>query len=449
MKQGTVLTRAVMLLLFAAVCAYFAVAAWQSFHQSEYTMATYAYTVDDAVEATGLLVRQEEVILSGQAAAIVDVIPDQGEKVNAGGTVAYLYRDEAALERKRELRTLELEREQLIYSLQRGDTGWDNARLDQSIVDAMVGLKTSAAYGDLTGLEDQVLSFKSLVIRRGASSAGGAADIQAKVEEIDAQHAALQAAAGQDTTPIRVDKSGSFSAVADGYEALLTPDMLSTLTVSDLTALLVRKPEAPEGAVGKLITSSTWYFTAALPVKTAERLVEGRSVKVRFSRDWSGEVSMTIERVGEEEDGKCPVVLSSSRSLADTSLLRKQTVDIIFSSTTGIRVPKKAVRDGLVTSTDPETGETTSEEVPYEYYTDPETQAEVTTRVIGVYVLTGAQSEFKQVEILADDGDFYLVRASLPDNPTELQIKKAFRAGDEVIVSSEEIYDGKVILAPR
>lgn len=130
-------------------------------------MATYAYTVDDAVEATGLLVRQEEVILSGQAAAIVDVIPDQGEKVNAGGTVAYLYRDEAALERKRELRTLELEREQLIYSLQRGDTGWDNARLDQSIVDAMVGLKTSAAYGDLTGLEDQVLSFKSLVIRRG------------------------------------------------------------------------------------------------------------------------------------------------------------------------------------------------------------------------------------------------------------------------------------------
>ena len=378
-------------------------------------MATYAYTVDDAVEATGLLVRQG-VILSGQAAAIVDVIPDQGEKVNAGGTVAYLYRDEAALERKRELRTLELEREQLIYSLQRGDTGWDNARLDQSIVDAMVGLKTSAAYGDLTGLEDQVLSFKSLVIRRGASSAGGAADIQAKVEEIDAQHAALQAAAGQDTTPIRVDKSGSFSAVADGYEALLTPDMLSTLTVSDLTALLVRKPEAPEGAVGKLIT--TWYFTAALPVKTAERLVEGRSVKVRFSRDWSGEVSMTIERVGEEEDGKCPVVLSSSRSLADTSLLRKQTVDIIFSSTTGIRVPKKAVRDGLVTST------------------DPETQAEVTTRVIGVYVLTGAQ-------------DFYLVRASLPDNPTELQIKKAFRAGDEVIVSSEEIYDGKVILAPR
>ncbi len=53
------------------------------------------------------------------------------------------------------------------------------------------------------------------------------------------------------------------------------------------------------------------------------------------------------------------------------------------------------------------------------------------------------------MEILADDGDFYLVRASLPDNPTELQIKKAFRAGDEVIVSSEEIYDGKVILAPR
>ena len=40
MKQGTVLTRAVMLLLFAAVCAYFAVAAWQSFHPVSYTHLT-------------------------------------------------------------------------------------------------------------------------------------------------------------------------------------------------------------------------------------------------------------------------------------------------------------------------------------------------------------------------------------------------------------------------
>ena len=77
--------------------------------------------------------------------------------------------------------------------------------------------------------------------------------------------------------------------------------------------------------------------------------------------------------------------------------------------------------------------------------TDPETGETSTKQVIGVYVLTAAQAEFKAVEILADDGDYYLVKAVLPDVPTDNQLKTAFRAGDQVIVSSDELYDGKVI----
>lgn len=136
---------------------------------------------------------------------------------------------------------------------------------------------------------------------------------------------------------------------------------------------------------------------------------------------------MKIERVDGAQDGACLVVLSSTRNLADTSMLRKQTVDIVFNSLEGIRVPKKAVRTENRAVTDPETGETS------------------TKQVIGVYVLTAAQAEFKAVEILADDGDYYLVKAVLPDVPTDNQLKTAFRAGDQVIVSSDELYDGKVM----
>ena len=161
--------------------------------------------------------------------------------------------------------------------------------------------------------------------------------------------------------------------------------------------------------------------------ETAERLTQGRTVPVRFSRDWSGELDMTVEQVGEPENGQCLVVLSSSRNLAETSLLRKQTVELVFDSVTGIRVPKKAVRTELQTTT------------------DPETEEEVTTSVTGVYVLTGAQAEFKPVEILVDDGDYYLVQAALPEVASDNQIKRAFRAGDQVIISVDELYDGKVI----
>ena len=425
MKQGTVITRIMIVLMFFMVCAYLLFSVLRSLDDRTYTVTTYAHTVDDAVEATGLLIRAETVV-TGQTAAIVDVLPDQGEKVRAGAAVAYLYQDESALDRRRELRTLTLEQEQLKYALQ-GQDGTDASRLDQSIVDAMVGLRTSAVYGDLTSLEEQSLSFKSLVIRHGYASDAGVDELSAAITALDAQIQALQSASALDTTTVYAPCSGTFSAMADGYESTLYPDMLETLTAASFKQLMAQDPTAPAGAVGKLITNSKWYLATTVSPEVAERLVVGRSVTVRFSRDWSGEVSMKIERVDEATDGACLVILSSTRNLADTSMLRKQTVDIVFNSLDGIRVPKKAVRTENREVTDPETGETT------------------TKQVIGVYVLTAAQAEFKAVEILADDGDYYLVQAVLPDVPTDNQLKTAFRAGDQVIVSSDELYDGKVM----
>lgn len=425
MKQGTVITRIMIVLMFFMVCAYLLFSVLRSLDDRTYTVTTYAHTVDDAVEATGLLIRAETVV-TGQTAAIVDVLPDQGEKVRAGAAVAYLYQDESALDRRRQLRTLTLEQEQLKYALQ-GQDGTDASRLDQSIVDAMVGLRTSAAYGDLTSLEEQSLSFKSLVIRHGYASDAGVDELSAAITALDAQIQALQSASALDTTTVYAPCSGTFSAMADGYESTLYPDMLETLTAASLKQLMAQDPTAPAGAVGKLITNSKWYLATTVSPEVAERLVVGRSVTVRFSRDWSGEVSMKIERVDEAADGACLVILSSTRNLADTSMLRKQTVDIVFNSLDGIRVPKKAVRTENREVADPETGKTT------------------TKQVIGVYVLTAAQAEFKAVEILADDGDYYLVQAVLPDVPTDNQLKTAFRAGDQVIVSSDELYDGKVM----
>lgn len=428
MKQGTFIIRAVMLLLFAAVAAYFGVSVWRGANQNFHTFATYAYTLDDASEATGLLVREEEV-LQGQPLAVVDVLPNQGEKVGVGQTVAYLYRDESSLERTRELRALKLERQQLLSAMEGGGESWDSARLDESIVDAMIGLRGAAAYGDLTGLEEQTLTFKSLVLRRGYSTGEISRSMEDMLADIEARQTQLQAASAQDTVPIRVDKSGCFSAVTDGYEELIHPDMLQGLSVPQLEELISQKPEAPSGAVGKLITRSQWYFVAALPESTAGRLTKGETIRVRFSRDWSGEVPMKVERTGEPEDGQCLVVLSATRNLADTSLLRKQTVEIIFESTEGIRVPKNAVRS-----------------LPADFNGISGEQAPASSA--GVYVLTGSQAELKEVKILADDGDFYLVSAVLPDTPTQQQQKTRFQAGDEVIISSEALFDGKVVLDP-
>ena len=69
-----------------------------------------------------------------------------------------------------------------------------------------------------------------------------------------------------------------------------------------------------------------------------------------------------------------------------------------------------------------------------------ETEEEKQELVTGVYVLVGQQAEFKPVTILAQLEDFALVKSADGSDG-----KKALRAGDEVILSSVELFDGKVI----
>ena len=133
------------------------------------------------------------------------------------------------------------------------------------------------------------------------------------------------------------------------------------------------------------------------------------------------QVDMTLERISEAENGQVALVFSSRTDLADTTLLRVQTVDIITEELEGIRIPRRALRVFTETQTDEETGETTEEQ-----YT-------------AVFTVVGTQAELQRVNVLYTDENFYLVEPADPDASRRL------REGDEVILNTSGIYDGKVI----
>ena len=423
MKQGSLNAKIIMLLLLAAVAVCLGAAAWRSFRDPFTTVVSYSYTVDDSLEATGFLARQEQVLTN--TGGVVELLPQEGEKVAKGGTVALVYQDASGLERREQLQQMEMEKEQLEYALERtGAGGGDASQLTGQVLDAIAELRAAVAGRDLTDLERQSMDLKSLVYKReyayGGTGEESADAIQAALDEVDSQISSLSSQAAQSTQSITASQSGIFSGYVDGYESLLTPEVLETVTPAQLDDLAGQASEEDQTAVGKLITDSTWYFACALPQEDAERLVEGRSVTVRFSRDWSGEVDMTVERVGEPEDGRCAVVLSTDRYLSETTLLRRQTVELVFRSVTGVRVPKQALRVAGQTVTDEETGE------------------ESTVQVTGVYTLVGEQVEFKPVTVLEQGDTFVLVEAAGSG-------RAALQPGDVVVVAAEDLYDGKVI----
>ena len=200
--------------------------------------------------------------------------------------------------------------------------------------------------------------------------------------------------------------AGYFSADVDGYEQVLTPELLSTMSIAQLESL---EPAAiSSNAFGRLITSSRWYYVAAVPTENLKELDVNDTATVQFAISGSESLPMQVERLGDDENGQSLLVLSSELSLQSVTLLRRQQADIILRSHHGLRVPKEAIR------TD-EAGNT------------------------GVYILETTSAQWKPVTLLYDDGDSYVVALdkSATDN---------LWPGDEIIVNAKELYDGKVVI---
>lgn len=413
MKQGTLVTRVVILTLFAAVLAYLGFTVWQGLSEPYQLVTTYTYQMDDGLALDGVVVRQEAVI-EGRS-DLSEILPQEGEKVASGATVALVYQNATAMQDRRESKELRLQLEQLNYAMRRNDSLGDANKLDSQLVTTLAELKTSASNGELSGLEEQGLDLRSLVLKRTGdltTNAQSLSALQQAAAGIEARLKALNTSAGQLTRYVTVNQSGIFSGLADGYEERLYPDMLDGLTVGQLDQLLQSGTEPSQTAIGKLITGSTWYFATSVDDASAKRLEEGKKYTLALTGDFGKEVSMKLERLGSSEGGRRMAVFSSDRYLSQVTLTRMCTASLIFERFSGVRVPNKALR--VRTNDD---GTTT----------------------LGVYTLVGRQAEFKSVEIVREGEDFYLLRGTATN-------RKVLRPGDTVILSNQELYNGKVIL---
>ena len=419
MKQGKPVITVSIAAIAVALVIYFGFYVAKVFSEPYTTALAYTYTSNDSAEAVGILVRQETVLPA--QTGIVDVTRSEGEKVGVGQSVAQVYRDSQAQTNQADLEALADQIQLLEYSSDGG--GVDSAaKLDENILQAVTALHAASGVGDYNQLEHQVRTLKSTVLKRGYvyGNGLGSEELTQKLNDLKSQYAALKQQTSFSTSSVRAPQSGVFSTLVDGYETAVTPQTVLQLTPSSLSALLAGQGKEAGGGMGKLITSTRWYFAAALPVSVAERLKEGSTATLRFSGDFDQDIDMRVDQVGQAEGDKSVAVFSTDRYLSQTTLLRQQTAELIFNSWSGLRIPKQALR--MEKST----------------YTDKETGQEVQNNRLGVYALLGGRAEFKTVEVVTEGDDYYVVRSTTDESD-------ALRAGDEVIVRATELYDGQLL----
>lgn len=421
MKQGRPLITFVIALFAGALVLYAIFSVWKTFQDPFVSTYVYSYTLNDSIQTDGLIIREEQVLSGGQG--IVDVTRGEGEQVGINQTVALIYRDDQARQSQEQQEALRLEITQLQYALGRGEDVSSAAKLNDDILNAMVSLRVASTQQDFSDLEDQVLEVKGKVLRREYTYSDELStdSLATRLQELQTQYQTLRNQSYSAITQVTAPVSGTFSTLVDGYEGLINLESAMNLTPQALTDLMNQTPTGDSTAVGKLISSNRWYFAAVVTQEEGERLEQAGSLTLRFAGDFTKEVSMTVEKVNQDDQGQAVVILSSDRYLEQTTLLRRETAELIFNSRTGLRVPKNALRMVTTTSEDEETGETTE------------------TNTLGVYVVTAGRAEFKPVTILTEGDDFYVVQSVRTD-------KKALRAGDEVIVEATGLYDGQLLL---
>lgn len=401
MKQGKSYFTVILWILLAAIAAYFGYNVVSSLYAPLMTATVTPYEAGAGYYASGFVVREEELLYSQYGTTVLNCA--EGAHVAANDTVATGYRSEDAKTRQTRIDELSGQIEQLQYAWSAVSSVYDQAALDADIAGDLAQLSRYLALRDMNSVSDLSPELKGLILRRtGSDSDSGS--LQARISTLQAELETLEAQSAGDTSTILAGKAGTFSAAVDGYESVLTPERLMEMTVAEFES--VQPDETDANAIGRLVTSATWYYACVVPASELSGVEEGDRATLTFARDYYQPVTMRVARLGGNEAGSRLLVLSSDRALQNVTLLRQQSAEIVFTSYSGLRVPKSAVRV--------ENGQT------------------------GVYILEGTLAKWKPITILHDTGESYVV--TLDTSSTN-----NLWPGDELIINAKNLYDGKVV----
>ena len=401
MKQGKSYFTVILWILLAAIAAYFGYNVVSSLYAPLMTATVTPYEAGAGYYASGFVVREEELLYSQYGTTVLNCA--EGAHVAANDTVATGYRSEDAKTRQTRIDELSGQIEQLQYAWSAVSSVYDQAALDADIAGDLAQLSRYLALRDMNSVSDLSPELKGLILRRtGSDSDSGS--LQARISTLQAELETLEAQSAGDTSAILAGKAGTFSAAVDGYESVLTPERLMEMTVAEFES--VQPDETDANAIGRLVTSATWYYACVVPASELSGVEEGDRATLTFARDYYQPVTMGVARLGGNEAGSRLLVLSSDRALQNVTLLRQQSAEIVFTSYSGLRVPKSAVRV--------ENGQT------------------------GVYILEGTLAKWKPITILHDTGESYVV--TLDTSSTN-----NLWPGDELIINAKNLYDGKVV----
>ena len=384
-------------------------------------------TVEDTVDAEGVLLFDESYVAGD---GTLGYLVADGERVSAGTAVAEVYSDASQAALRQQLTQMGDQIDLLQKSQNTTSAQMETLRKDRSA--ALYNLMDSldaADYEDTDAeKEDYLLAQNKLWVITGEVSS-----FSDQIAALVQQMSSVQAQLG-DPTQITAPQTGYFIRSSSSGRLNAGMEDILALGAVDLKAYIESSPEiALDGCAGKIVSGFTWYYAGICSAKEGRKLLgtDGRplrsGVEIRFPGQAETPLKATLQEVTiDEENDLTRFVLSCEVINGDVLRLNRANAQIIVGESTGLRVPASAVH----------------------YLKDDGSEAEGQGEnyIPGVYVKYGNLARFCKIDpVDADhpqvmDGDYLIV---LPSG-TAGSVSQV-RLYDEIIVSGQNLYDGKLL----
>lgn len=362
------------------------------------------YTAADGLNITGLIIRNETLVKS-QSGGVMHFIASDGDRVAKNGIIANIYDNETAsitLSRMDSVnaKIADIEEMMSYNDLEAADLDMINTRVQKSL-DSMIISVSGGDFDNYSVCREALLS----ALNRRQIAMGETADFSSQLAALKSELASLSSSLPAAKGTIRAEKSGYFVSKTDGYEQTLTADILDALTPEKLDS--VKSAQTPADVIGKIVSDYEWYIAARVSINESLKYKEGDSLTVYTSVKSYPQMPVTVKKINISESSSSAVLIFECSDMnSELASMRTGPMTVVKKEYSGLKVPKSALR--------------------------------VVDSKRGVYVLTGMQIKFVEVNVLFSN-DSYMICEKQTDDENVLRLY------DEVVTRGKNLYDGKIV----
>lgn len=291
----------------------------------------------------GYVIRDEQVVKGNNYKNGMEQIKNEGEKAAKGESI-YRYYSKNEEELKQQISDLDMK----IQESLKGQTGTfsSDVKLLENQLDEKIGILSKIT--DISKITEYKKQINDITTKKaklsGETSAAGT-----YLKQLYTQRTNLENQLNSGAEYIKAPVSGIVSYKVDGLEETLTPNNFSTLSKEFLEGLRLKTGQliATNDECGKIIDSSKCYIATISNSEEARNSKIDDKVQVRLSNNKV--IDAKIAYISQENEEETLIILEINKQISELANYRKISFDLIWWSSTGLKVPNKAIieEDGL------------------------------------------------------------------------------------------------------